>query len=60
MIKECFYFFDIMFCDGVQISGIDFLVNEKIVIVELFDWLGVDYVEGGYLGVNLVDIEFFF
>lgn len=59
MTKERLYLFDTTLRDGAQTSGIDFSVNEKIVIAELLDRLGVDYVEGGYPGANPADTEFF-
>ncbi|MFD1694562.1 citramalate synthase [Roseibium aestuarii] len=57
--KERLYLFDTTLRDGAQTSGIDFSVNEKIVVAELLDRLGVDYVEGGYPGANPTDSEFF-
>ncbi|MEJ8476065.1 citramalate synthase [Roseibium algae] len=59
MTKERLYLFDTTLRDGAQTSGIDFSVNEKIVIAELLDRLGVDYAEGGYPGANPTDTEFF-
>ncbi|WP_417691877.1 citramalate synthase [Roseibium sp.] len=57
--RERLYLFDTTLRDGAQTSGIDFSVNEKIVVAELLDRLGVDYVEGGYPGANPTDTEFF-
>lgn len=59
MTKDRIYLFDTTLRDGAQTSGIDFSVNEKIVIAELLERLGVDYVEGGYPGANPTDTEFF-
>ncbi len=59
MTKERLYLFDTTLRDGAQTSGIDFSIAEKIVIAELLDRLGVDYVEGGYPGANPTDTEFF-
>jgi len=59
MTKDRLYLFDTTLRDGAQTSGVDFSVNEKIVIAELLDRLGVDYVEGGYPGANPADTEFF-
>lgn len=59
MSKDRIYLFDTTLRDGAQTSGIDFSVNEKIVIAELLDRLGVDYIEGGYPGANPTDTEFF-
>ncbi|WP_420410933.1 citramalate synthase [Roseibium sp.] len=59
MTKDRIYLFDTTLRDGAQTSGIDFSVHEKIVIAELLERLGVDYVEGGYPGANPADTEFF-
>ncbi|MBD8892797.1 citramalate synthase [Roseibium litorale] len=59
MTRERLYLFDTTLRDGAQTSGIDFSVTEKVVIAELLDRLGVDYVEGGYPGANPTDTEFF-
>ncbi|MEM7067810.1 MAG: citramalate synthase [Pseudomonadota bacterium] len=59
MSKERIYLFDTTLRDGQQTPGIDFSVGDKIVIAELLDDLGVDYVEGGYPGANPTDTEFF-
>ncbi|MBO9418745.1 citramalate synthase [Labrenzia sp. R4_2] len=59
MTKDRLYLFDTTLRDGAQTSGVDFSVNEKIVIAELLERLGVDYVEGGYPGANPADTEFF-
>jgi len=59
MTKERLYLFDTTLRDGAQTSGVDFSVNEKVVVTELLERLGVDYVEGGYPGANPTDTEFF-
>lgn len=59
MTKERLYLFDTTLRDGAQTAGVDFSVTEKIVIAELLDRLGVDYVEGGYPGANPADTELF-
>ncbi|GAA0782813.1 citramalate synthase [Roseibium denhamense] len=59
MTKDRLYLFDTTLRDGAQTSGVDFSVNEKIVIADLLERLGVDYVEGGYPGANPADTEFF-
>ncbi|QFT32756.1 2-isopropylmalate synthase [Labrenzia sp. THAF82] len=59
MTKDRLYLFDTTLRDGAQTSGIDFSVNEKIVIAGLLERLGVDYLEGGYPGANPTDTEFF-
>lgn len=57
--KERLYLFDTTLRDGAQTTGIEFSVEDKIAIAKLLDTLGVDYVEGGYPGANVVDSAFF-
>lgn len=59
MTRERLTLFDTTLRDGAQTAGIDFSVEEKIVISELLERLGVDYVEGGYPGANPTDTAFF-
>lgn len=59
MTKERLYLFDTTLRDGAQTNGIDFSVEDKIVIADILDNLGVDYVEGGYPGANPTDDQFF-
>ena len=59
MTKQRLYLFDTTLRDGAQTEGIDFSVEDKILIAETLDKLGVDYVEGGYPGANQTDTEFF-
>src|SRR4026209_2804736 len=59
MSKERLYLFDTTLRDGQQTPGIDFSVEDKILIAKMLDDLGIDYVEGGYPGANPTDTEFF-
>ncbi|MBI1385211.1 MAG: citramalate synthase [Rhizobiales bacterium] len=59
MTKERLYLFDTTLRDGAQTSGVDFSVEDKRLIAETLDALGVDYIEGGYPGANGTDTEFF-
>jgi 2-isopropylmalate synthase len=59
MIKERIYLFDTTLRDGQQTPGIDFSVEDKIVIAGMLDAFGFDYVEGGYPGANPTDTAFF-
>ncbi|WP_316861238.1 citramalate synthase [uncultured Cohaesibacter sp.] len=59
MTKERLYLFDTTLRDGAQTSGLDFSVEDKILIADILDKLGVDYVEGGYPGANPTDDVFF-
>jgi 2-isopropylmalate synthase len=59
MTKERLYLFDTTLRDGAQMLGVDFSVEDKLLIARHLDALGVDYVEGGYPGANPVDTAFF-
>jgi len=57
--KERLYLFDTTLRDGAQTPGVDFSVEEKVLIARTLDGLGLDYVEGGYPGANPTDTAFF-
>jgi 2-isopropylmalate synthase len=59
MSKERLYLFDTTLRDGAQTAGIEFSLEDKIAVAKLLEQLGVDYVEGGYPGANVVDDAFF-
>ncbi len=59
MAKERLYLFDTTLRDGAQTQGVDFSVEDKNVIAEALDKLGLDYIEGGWPGANPGDTEFF-
>ncbi len=46
-MKERLYLFDTTLRDGAQTLGVDFSAEDKRVIAERLDALGIDYVEGG-------------
>jgi 2-isopropylmalate synthase len=56
---ERIYIFDTTLRDGAQTSGVDFSVEDKRIIAEALDRLGVDYIEGGWPGANPTDTAFF-
>ncbi|ESR22917.1 citramalate synthase [Lutibaculum baratangense] len=58
-MAERLYLFDTTLRDGAQTPGVDFSVEDKILITQLVEKLGIDYVEGGWPGANPVDSEFF-
>ena len=58
-MKERLYLYDTTLRDGAQTLGVDFSLEDKRVIAERLDALGVDYIEGGYPGANPVDTAFF-
>jgi 2-isopropylmalate synthase len=59
VIKERLTLFDTTLRDGQQTPGIDFSLEDKILVAEMLDELGIDYVEGGYPGANPNDSAFF-
>ncbi|MGI9481209.1 MAG: citramalate synthase, partial [Hyphomicrobiales bacterium] len=58
MTRERLFLFDTTLRDGQQTPGIDFSLEDKIVIAKMLDELGIDYVEGGYPGANPTDTSF--
>jgi 2-isopropylmalate synthase len=59
MARERLYLFDTTLRDGAQMNGVDFTLHDKLVVAEMLDKLGLDYVEGGYPGANPTDTQFF-
>ena len=59
MTQDRLYLFDTTLRDGQQTPGIDFSVEDKILIAGLCERLGIDYVEGGWPGANPTDTDFF-
>jgi len=57
--KERIYLFDTTLRDGAQTSGVNFSVEDKKLIAQALDRLGVDYIEGGWPGANPTDTAFF-
>ena len=51
--------FDTTLRDGTQGESISFSVDDKLLIAEKLDELGIDYIEGGWPGSNPKDKEFF-
>lgn len=51
--------YDTTLRDGAQTEGISFSVEDKLRIAQMLDYLGLDYIEGGWPGSNPKDIEFF-
>ncbi|MCY3997128.1 MAG: citramalate synthase [Rhodobacter sp.] len=59
MSRERLYLFDTTLRDGQQTHGVLFSTADKLLIVELLDALGLDYIEGGWPGANPTDTAFF-
>jgi 2-isopropylmalate synthase len=51
--------FDTTLRDGTQGEAVSFSVEDKILISQKLDELGIDYIEGGWPGSNPKDKEFF-
>ncbi|MDY0166786.1 MAG: citramalate synthase [Thermoguttaceae bacterium] len=51
--------YDTTLRDGAQAEGVDFAVQDKLLLTQRLDELGFDYVEGGYPASNEKDAEFF-
>ena len=51
--------FDTTLRDGMQVEGVSATVEDKLRIAEQLDYLGVDFIEGGWPGANPKDVEFF-
>jgi 2-isopropylmalate synthase len=51
--------FDTTLRDGAQFEGISLTVEDKLAVARQLDWLGVDWIEGGYPQANPKDAEFF-
>ena len=51
--------YDTTLRDGSQLEGISLTVDNKLRIARRLDYLGVDYIEGGWPGSNPKDDEFF-
>ena len=58
-MKTRLYLFDTTLRDGQQTPGVDFSLDDKLVIIDMLDKLGVDYIEGGYPGGNPIDNALF-
>ena len=59
MARERIYLFDTTLRDGQQTPGVDFSLEDKLVVMGLLDEMGVDYIEGGYPGGNPTDTALF-
>ncbi len=53
------YTFDTTLRDGTQGESVSFSVDDKLIIAQKLDELGIDYIEGGWPNSNPKDKEFF-
>jgi 2-isopropylmalate synthase len=59
MARERLYLYDTTLRDGAQTHGADFSLEDKALIAEQLDGLGLDYIEAGYPGANPTDTRLF-
>jgi 2-isopropylmalate synthase len=59
MPRQRLYLFDTTLRDGQQTPGVDYSLEEKLIIARMLDDLGLDYIEGGYPGANPTDTALF-
>ena len=59
MSDKRIYLYDSTLRDGAQTQGVDFSVHDKTAIAQELGRLGIDYVEGGWIGANPTDDSFF-
>ena len=59
MARERLSLYDTTLRDGAQTHGVDFSLEDKLLIAEQLDGLGLDYVEAGYPGANPTDTKLF-
>ncbi|ATG46645.1 citramalate synthase [Celeribacter ethanolicus] len=58
-MSDRLYLYDTTLRDGQQTQGVQFSTEEKHLIADALDHLGVDYIEGGWPGANPTDSDFF-
>ena len=51
--------YDTTLRDGAQAEGISFSLQDKLALTERLDWLGFDFIEGGYPASNEKDSQYF-
>ncbi|MGB6195133.1 MAG: citramalate synthase, partial [Methyloceanibacter sp.] len=59
MTRERLYLYDTTLRDGAQTQGVDFSLEDKGLIAQQLDVLGIDYIEAGYPGANPTDTKLF-
>lgn len=51
--------YDTTLRDGAQAEDVSFSADDKVMVAQRLDELGVQFIEGGWPGANPRDIEFF-
>ena len=51
--------YDTTLRDGAQAEDVSFSADDKVMVAQRLDELGVQFIEGGWPGANPKDIEFF-
>ncbi len=59
MARERLSLYDTTLRDGAQTFGVDFSLEDKLLIAGQLDALGLDYIEAGYPGANPTDTKLF-
>ena len=59
MARERISLYDTTLRDGAQTHGVDFSVEDKWLVAQQLDVLGLDYIEAGYPGANPTDTRLF-
>jgi 2-isopropylmalate synthase len=59
MTRERLSLYDTTLRDGAQTQGVDFSLEDKWLIAQQLDVLGLDYIEAGYPGANPTDTRLF-
>ncbi len=57
--KDKIFIFDTTLRDGAQSANISFSVQDKLMLIEKFDEIGIDYIEVGFPASNPKDEELF-
>ena len=57
--RERISLYDTTLRDGAQTHGVDFSVEDKWLLAQQLDALGLDYIEAGYPGANPTDTRLF-
>lgn len=53
------HLYDTTLRDGAQSEDVNLSATDKVRIARQLDYLGMDYIEGGWPGANPVETEFF-